>query len=231
VDRAETVGEVDRDDAHFGRPSGGHGPLDEGRDVATSLQAVGDQVRLLRTEARLSLRDLAAAAALSSSFLSMVERGECSLSLTSLFAIANALGVDPGDILRSGSAHARPPAPYALWRGADHAGAHTVVGEREYFPFSPGLTDEELHPLLFRIRPTSTIAPLATHVGEEVAYVLSGTLYVRLAGEELYLDTGHGIHFSSAIPHAIANRTDEVVEALWITGGGSHRPDPTTPPS
>jgi len=190
---------------------------DEDDGFAMSLVAVGSRLRDIRREANLSLRDLAVSSGLSPSFLSLVERGECSLSLTSLFAIARALKIDPGEVVKAASTLPEPKTEYGIWRGADSAAKHTVVGEREYFPFSAGLADGTLNPMFFRMQPTSTIAPLAEHDGEEVAYVVSGTLWLRLRDEEIELSAGDAIHFSSQTPHAIANRTDQVVEALWLT--------------
>lgn len=184
---------------------------------ASSLVAVGARLREFRREAKFSLRDLAAASGLSPSFLSLVERGECSLSLTSLFSIAHALKIDPSDVLNAGAAPAQAKAEYGVWRGPQHATTRTVVGEREYFPFAADVAHGVLNPMFFRVQPTATIAPLAVHDGEEVAYVVSGTLWLRLRDDEVELQPGEAIHFSSQTPHSIANRTDQPVEALWLT--------------
>lgn len=185
---------------------------------ASSLVAVGSRLRDVRKTAGLSLRELSSRSGLSASFLSLVERGECSLSLTSLFAITQALKIDASDVLDAGAQPVAPvEAEFAVWRGPGRSSRHTVVGEREYFPFSPSLPGELLNPMYFRIHPTSTVAPLAVHEGEEVAYVISGTLYLRLRDEELLLGPGDAVHFSSETPHAIANKTSGIVEALWMT--------------
>ena len=170
----------------------------------------------MRRGAGLSLRELAIQAGLSSSFLSLVERGECSLSLTSLFAIADALGVAPAALLGAEMAATAAPKEYSLWRGTSTATSHVVVGEREYFPFRPGFDDQQLDSMIFRIHPTSVPAPLGVHKGEEVAYVLSGELYLRIRDDELTLKAGEAAHFPSTVPHTIANRTDTVTEALWV---------------
>lgn len=195
---------------------------DTGDDrFASSLVAVGSRLRDFRREAKFSLRDLAAASGLSPSFLSLVERGECSLSLTSLFSIAHALKIDPSDVLNAGAAPVQPKAEYGLWRGTHNATTHTVVGEREYFPFAADIAGGVLNPMFFRMQPTVTIAPVAVHDGEEVAFVVSGTLWLRVRDDEVELQPGDAIHFSSQTPHSIANRTNQPVEALWLTTNGS----------
>lgn len=200
---------------------------DEEERFASSLVAVGSRLRDFRRAAKLSLRELATTSGLSASFLSLVERGECSLSLTSLFAISQALKIDPSEVLNAASAPPQPRAEYGLWRGATQASRHTVVGEREYFPFAADIPLGSLKPMFFRMHPTTTIAPAAVHEGEEVAYVISGTLWLRLRDDEIELGPGEAIHFSSETPHSIANRTNDVVEALWLTtnaaGPSQHR--------
>ncbi|MEO3873505.1 cupin domain-containing protein [Nonomuraea sp. B12E4] len=178
-----------------------------------ALIAVGAEVRRMRRNADLSLRELATRSGLSSSFLSLAERGECS---TSLFAIANALEVAPAALLGAEMAAATRPREYSLWRGTAAATSHVVAGEREYFRFGPGFEGQQLGSMIVRIHPTSTMAPPSVHEGEEVAHILSGELHLRLRDEELILKPGDAVHFPSTVPHTMANRTDTITEALWV---------------
>ncbi|MBF8190639.1 helix-turn-helix transcriptional regulator [Nonomuraea sp. K274] len=182
-----------------------------------ALVAVGAELRRTRRGAGLSLRELATRSGLSPSFLSLVERGECSLSLTSLFAIADALDVAPATLLGAEVAATAQPKEYSLWCGTSAAATgHVVVGEREYFHFHPGFDGRRLDSMVVRIHPTSVMAPLSVHEGEEVAYILSGELHLRIRGDELTLRTGDAVHFPSTVPHTMANHTDTVTEALWV---------------
>lgn len=199
----------------------------DGADVTTdegigrfspSLIAVGKRVRLQRREQGMSLRDLAQRAGLSSSFLSLVERGECSLSLTSLFAISQALGVNPAVLIEAADAVEMRPQEFSLWRASSAATTPTMtVGEREYYRLPQTFEGQALDPLYFRIHPTATVAPLASHDGEEFAYVVSGCLWLRVSDREITLGPGDAIHFSSQTPHTIANLTNQPVEAIWVS--------------
>jgi transcriptional regulator with XRE-family HTH domain len=60
-------------------------------------QAVGDHVRRLRTRQGLSLRELATRTDFSASFISQVENGQASPSISSMERIAHALGVTIGE--------------------------------------------------------------------------------------------------------------------------------------
>ena len=65
------------------------------------IVAVGKAIRTLRKEKGLSLRELSRLAGLSTSFLSMVERGRSSLALTSLNNVAKALDTELADLFAS----------------------------------------------------------------------------------------------------------------------------------
>ena len=190
-------------------------------EAHATLAAIGERLREIRKSAGMSLRDLAAKAEMSASFLSLVERGESSLSLTSLFAIAQALDVDPAEVVGGGNEQGHSKAEYAVWRHADRDGKHRVMGEREYGAFSAELAGASLKPLFVRVHPTTAVTPTLGHDGEEVAVVLSGTLTFFIRDDIVEVSAGDSIHFSSRIPHSIANRTDQDVEAIWLTAGGT----------
>src|SRR5512143_2784891 len=66
-------------------------------------EAVGAWVRRLRTEQRMSLRNLASRTDFSPSFISQVENGVVSPSIASMEKIANALGVTLGEFFAAAS--------------------------------------------------------------------------------------------------------------------------------
>jgi transcriptional regulator with XRE-family HTH domain len=59
-------------------------------------QTLGTSLRYLREQHGMSLRALAERVDFSASFLSQIENGQCSPSISSMEKIANALGVTPG---------------------------------------------------------------------------------------------------------------------------------------
>lgn len=66
----------------------------------------GAAIRSLRVKSQQSMRDVAAKAGISQPFLSQIERGLSMPSMVTVYRLAEALGVDPGDLLPS-SAGAR----------------------------------------------------------------------------------------------------------------------------
>lgn len=66
---------------------------------ASLNRAIGRAVRARREAAGLSMRALAVRAGVSQPFLSQLERGTSSASISTLYRVASALGVTPGELL------------------------------------------------------------------------------------------------------------------------------------
>jgi uncharacterized cupin superfamily protein len=55
------------------------------------------------------------------------------------------------------------------------------------------------------------------HPGEELVYLLEGTLVFRVGGEELTLRPGDALQFRTDRPHRWRNPGDQPARALWMT--------------
>ncbi|MFH8985457.1 helix-turn-helix domain-containing protein [Streptomyces varsoviensis] len=179
----------------------------------SKAQQVGAEIKRLRTERGLTLRELADHCGLSAGFLSLAERGINSISLTSLFALAGALEVDAVELL--GTAGRRSRHAYAITRGADPDALRVVTGEREHRVLTADLPDQRLEVLATQVRPTAEPSPVTQHDGEEFCYVLRGELAFSLPDETAVLAAGDSIHFKSRVPHAVHNRGPGIAEVIW----------------
>ncbi|MBZ9650330.1 helix-turn-helix domain-containing protein [Sphingobium sp. 3R8] len=65
-----------------------------------NLIVLGQEIRRLRKERLLSQNELADRASLSRNFISLVERGERSISVMTILDIAEALGVEPAALFK-----------------------------------------------------------------------------------------------------------------------------------
>ena len=180
------------------------------------IAAVGKAIRTLRKEKGLSLRELSRLAGLSTSFLSMVERGRSSLALTSLNNVAKALDTDLADLFVS-ERKVRVSHPLPHVSRAEEDGRLSIASSQRVYrvlsPRAPGLVFE---PLLVTVRPDSDLEEPYSHEGEEFAYVIEGELVFTIQGEEYRLGPGDSIHLLSTVPHAIRNDTDEPAKILWV---------------
>jgi len=156
---------------------------------------LGLAIRSLRTEQRRTLADVAAAAGVSPSLLSQVERGVVDPSLDSLRDIASALGTMPFKLLQQGAARS------GVVRRSERV--HLKLPERdyEYELLSPSL-DGAFEVAQWSLQPGywSSAEP-RSHPGEEATVILSGRILLEIGAEQIELDEGDCITFEARIPH------------------------------
>jgi transcriptional regulator with XRE-family HTH domain len=197
--------------AKMPEPSGG-GSYSKDDEVV----AIGGTIRALRRERGLSLRDLSRMSGLSTGFLSMVERGQSSLALTSLNNVAKALDVDLVELFPQGrKVRKSHPLPHVS-RAEEDGQVSIASSQRVYKVLSPRAPDLILEPLLVTVQPGSEMEEPYAHDGEEFAYVLEGEIMFIVEGVEYRLGPGDSIHVLSTVPHAIHNDSGKPVRILWV---------------
>lgn len=183
---------------------------------ADEVAAVGAAIRSRRRRQGLSLRDLSRLTGFSIGFLSLVERGQSSLALTSLYKVANALDSEVADFFQpNGGVPEEHPPPH-ITRAGEHTEISIAGSTRTYQLLSDRARDRVLEPLLVTVEPTETVEEPYSHDGEEFAYVLSGSLVYIVAGTSYRLGPGDSIYFPATVPHAIHNDTGEPAHVLWV---------------
>lgn len=192
------------------------GPEGDGKPQVEAV--VGQRIRQFRTEKGLSLRAVAALTGLSIGFLSQVERGLCSISLTSLRDLAASLGRPMSDFF----SHDAPDEAeedqvhFTLTRAADTPRDSFIASQRTYQMLSdraPGLV---LEPMLVHIAPGGDVEDVYGHRGEEFAFVLSGELLYTVESTTHRLQSGDSIHLRSNAPHRIHNDTAAVTTVVSV---------------
>jgi transcriptional regulator with XRE-family HTH domain len=169
---------------------------------------LGERLREKRLGNGLSLRALAAAARVSPSLVSGVERGVVQPSISSLQKLSAALGTTVTALVAT-------PAP-----------ACQVVGG-EVVPLDipiPGVRIEDLsgaaqmlEPQRFSVAPGHGSGGEYMHEGEEFLYVLEGTLSITLDRHEHFdVAAGMSLCFESTRKHRWWNPGDVVTRVLWI---------------
>jgi transcriptional regulator with XRE-family HTH domain len=179
--------------------------------TANTLAAIGLRIRELRQSRALTLQELAEASGLSTSMLSLVERGRASPSIGSLIVIASALGVSMSDLLVSDAGSEEKVVVRASEARVVETASHVVrrlmredrsrgvsVAVNEYAPH----TGSAEHPI--------------THDGFEYGFVLQGELTVELDGSKHVLRQGDLIAYSSRRKHKIWNHGRTKVRTLWF---------------
>ncbi|MFM9107298.1 MAG: helix-turn-helix domain-containing protein [Chloroflexota bacterium] len=189
---------------------------------SSRLQALGSQIRFLRSAQGLSTVQLARACGVSPSLVSQVERGIVAPSLEVLWAVARALHVPIGTFFHNehdadGDGGAgESPGDGRLEDGGTPPKATVVrAGQRKRLGLTASLTYQLLSPDLrrqiefvwveFGPGEEGPLEPFI-HAGEEQMVVIEGQMTVMIDGEEWVLEQGDCITFDSSLPHRAANR-------------------------
>lgn len=191
---------------------------EEARDAA----AFGPRLRLLRQGARLTLKTLADRAGLAVSTISKIENDRMSPTYDVLLRLAGGLGIDLSALLEGpGPTPAAAPVGRLDVTRASARRQHPT-GVYVYEPFATGLTRKGMDPTFVRVKARSIdeFPDLIRHPGEELVYVLSGT--VELHAEfyaPIRLEAGDSVYYDASMGHAYISVGPEDATILNICSG------------
>jgi transcriptional regulator with XRE-family HTH domain len=170
---------------------------------------LGTRLRERRQELGLTLKKVADGAGLSIGFISQIERGITTPSLSSLVGVSRVLKMHVSDFL------AQPRGTVPLTRQAERrqyaVGANSLTYER----LSASFPGSVLRSVIIREPPGHRSEPIA-HEGEEMFFILEGALTVEVEGERMILGVGDSIHFPSTKTHSTRNHTPASATILHI---------------
>jgi transcriptional regulator with XRE-family HTH domain len=168
----------------------------------------GKRFRRLRTQRGLSLAQVAKATGVSVGFLSALERGQMSASVSTLRRVARFYRMNILSLFET-SGDAR-----RLVRPEHRRVLETTPGVRMEL-LAWGHTAMEPH--LFRIKPGGGSGESYSHEGEEFLHVLRGDFEIWLDGKEHYrLKPGDSLYFESSTPHRWKNPGRKETWLLWV---------------
>jgi transcriptional regulator with XRE-family HTH domain len=201
---------------------------------------IGDKLKAVRLQNRMTLVELSGDAGVSKSMLSKIERNDSAPTVTTLQKIAGALSVDPASLFSD--LHAGDPtAPSGrrmlpvsardrsldadAARNANATPAVSVVRENQrkrlIMPWGADyemLCPDMQHAIEFiQIDyPVGGGSPnLYSHDGEECGVVLQGRFRGIVGDQEFILEVGDSVYYSSSIPHRWENAGDVEAKAIW----------------
>lgn len=174
---------------------------------------IGARLRDVRGRKGLSLRELSRRSGVALSFLSALERNTNSVSVATLKAILDVLGVSLGDFF---GAQPSPPAKVVYRKGE----LATIAGAKDGLRFlevAAGRPGRALQLLLERYDPGADTGPgLYRHEAEEAGIVLKGKLELTVDGEVHVLKPGDAYYFDSRRPHRVRNIGKGPAEAVSV---------------
>ena len=175
---------------------------------------VGVRLKELREARKSSMRGLATKSGLSANALSMIERGKTSPSVSTLYKLADALGVpiteffDPQSdkqniILVKADERTRVPFSRGVWEGL---GGERFTGRVEPF-------------ILTLESGASSGQHTMVHTGHEFIFCLRGQLEYLVEKQLIELEAGDSLLFAAQLNHRWHNPGKTVTNALLVLSG------------
>lgn len=174
---------------------------------------IGSKINKLRTEKKLTLKELSQLTNLSVGFLSQLERGLTTVAIDSLDNISRALGVDINYF-------------FAFTKEQNNIvqksyEREVIFMDRDNFiqyHLSHNLGDKKMLPRLIEVFPKKDNETVLTytHEGEEFIYILEGILTYYYDGEKYELYPGDSVHINSTSSHNWENNTNKTVKLLMV---------------
>ncbi|MCP1673764.1 transcriptional regulator with XRE-family HTH domain [Natronocella acetinitrilica] len=176
---------------------------------------IGTRLKHTRLTRGLTLKDLADTVGCSVSALSKIENRRANPSITMLHKICGALGTNMATLFADGVDDAS-----VVTRGKDRPVITTDQLRRGHgiqlqrlVPYAPGyLLQGNVH----MIEPGGYSNEGLQHEGEELGYVVEGTLELNVDGKTYIAEAGDSFFFRSDSPHSYRNPGDTVTRVIWV---------------
>jgi transcriptional regulator with XRE-family HTH domain len=178
---------------------------------AARLAAIGAVIRRARSARGLTLDELAGMVGLSVTFLSRIERGLIACSIGNLLEIAGVLQVRPAELFADIEGEDRTRA-YRVVRSIDAVPSKDAGANYTCRKLASGIGEHRLETFLIELSTKPRKPTLVAHPGEEMCFVLEGSVEFQVGDETIALERGDSIHLRSDVPHM-----------AWARGSGSAR--------
>ena len=171
---------------------------------------LGAAIRHRRKALGKTLVEVAREADLTTGFISQVERGISSPSLSSLMTIAAALQTSIEQLLSV-------PEEFSEYIPSDKRQTYSLgTRGRRYEKLGPGFAGALFYPSIIH-RPAGHVSEKMCHKGEVFCYLLSGRLEYHLDGDVHIMSAGDTIHHDTSKPHYSKVLGDEGSVEMWVS--------------
>lgn len=175
---------------------------------------IGERLRQLREARNISMRSLAAKSGLSANALSMIERGRTSPSVSTLYKLADALGISITAFFGSDTQRKQ----VVFLKGDQRARVAFTRGVFE------GLGGEQfvgrVEPFMLTLESSANSGPRSmSHTGHEFVFCLRGELEYQVEREIYLLEPGDSLLFAAQLKHKWKNPGRNVATAIIIISG------------
>jgi transcriptional regulator with XRE-family HTH domain len=181
--------------------------------METTIRIIGQTIKDLRSKRGLTLDQVAEKSGCTPGFLSQIERNKAVPSITTLYAIAQALEVQVTDFFPDGIN------PAKVVRHDRRESFQFEGSAIAYSLLTTKFPHAALGAFLMTIKPASQALPTdeaRAHPGEEFFYVLDGVLRLWIGDTFYDLYPGDSVYYRSTVKHRLENRGNQNVIVLGM---------------
>jgi transcriptional regulator with XRE-family HTH domain len=175
---------------------------------------VGERLRDLREARNISMRALATRSGLSANALSMIERGKASPSVSTLYKLADALGVSITSFFASDTERKQVVflKSDARTRMSFTRGVFEGLGGEQFVG--------RVEPFMLTLENSANSGPRTmSHTGHEFVFCLRGELEYQVERQTYLLTAGDSLLFAAHLKHKWRNPGRNVASAIIIISG------------
>jgi len=172
---------------------------------------LGEKIRFLRQQNQLTQEELADRCELSKGFISLLERDMTSPSISTLKYILEALGTDLAVFF------SEPEDEMVVFSGEHYAVKRDADEKSQLCWLIPNAQKNAMEPVLLTLEPDGQTYPDNPHEGEEIGYVLEGTVTLVIGKKKYPVKHGESFLIHPDKPHFLMNRGKRVAKLLWIS--------------
>lgn len=170
---------------------------------------VGGRLKAVRAARKLSQRDLASRAGLTSGAISLIEQNKSSPSVASLKALLDAIPMTMSEFFAEVELNGTPKYFYRANEFIELSPQELGLGERAARVSLRQLGNAAHHSLQIlheTYPPGSDTGPsMLKHEGEEAGIIVGGTIEITVSDQVRVLEPGEGYLFESRLPHRFRN--------------------------
>ncbi|MBJ6368927.1 helix-turn-helix domain-containing protein [Snuella sedimenti] len=175
------------------------------------LVNLGKQLKRIRVNKNLSLKQVAEMSDVSIGLISKIENFRTTPSLPVLLKIMQSLEIDLSEL----NLTSNNTAPYILIRKGEGTieDREDSVGLEYTFLFSDNISESNLRTYIVNVKKDVYREPISTDA-KEIIYVIQGKLNYIINDEVIVLEAGDTLFFDGSIPHAVQNIYNETASML-----------------
>jgi len=190
------------------------GTVDARPDERQEAARIGLRLRYARRKQGMLMKEAAKQVGCSESLISKIERGHATPSLRMLHNLAAVLDISIASLFDTSPEEqvvrrrGERPLIHLGGRGRGHG-----IDLERLAPYEEGaLLEANVHV----VEPGAQSDGEIAHEGEEVGYVIEGTIELTVAGQSYTLQPGDSFFFRSELAHRYRNAGDGVARLLWV---------------